>query len=1494
MRFFLNRPRRSHQLKNRTRADFRRSLAVESLEERLVLSTPTLALNLSEPGFAPLTIVDNGLGDTNPSQGILTFAGSYGDFSLQFSTGESKPFLGLAPTMAELDINNLSITSTGASGPLSVSLSDTDFMLNPGSTVVTSSIGGNATANGSVIFQSYVDTSNMLFGTSGLTVSTPGLQGPLQGSPFTGGATGSVLLTGTPFSITTVTTITLPTAGGRAGFDADLELDAPTVTQQSPPVTIGDYVWNDSNDNGVQDATEPGIPGVTLTLTGTDSGGNPVTDQTTTDNTGHYLFTEVPGTYTVTVDAGNFTGTGALVGYSASPTLQGTDTTIDSNPNPSGTTPGALPGGSSDLTLDFGYYKPVTIGDFVWNDNNANGIQDSGEAGINGVALTLMGTDGAGNSVTAHTTTSGNGGYLFTEAPGTYTVTVDASNFTVGGALAAYTASPTLQGGDAAKDSNVTPSGTNPSALPGGSNDLTIDFGYYQPVTIGDFVWNDTNANGVQDSGEAGINGVTLTLTGTNGAGMTVTDHATTSGNGAYLFTEAPGTYTVTIDASNSTGALAGYFASPTGKGTTATDSNVNPSGTTPGTLPGGSSDLTLDFGYYKKVTIGDFVWNDTNANGIQNGGESGINGVTLTLTGTNGAGQSVTDHATTSGNGAYLFTEAPGTYTVTVDNGNFTGSGALAAYTASPTIQGGNTALDSNLNPSGTTPTALPGGSSDLTLDFGYYKPTGISGKKFTDLSGNGFSSDDTPLAGVTINLYQGSSASGTLYKTAVTLSDGSYNFTNLSPGSYFVQEVVPAGWTQTGGIGGYSIVAQCGLPVGGKNFDDFQNMSVSGTKYLDVTGNGYTSDDTGLGGVTINLFKDTNGSGALTSADGGPVASTVSNSDPSKGPIGSYSFTNLAPGTYFVQEVMPSGFVSTGGPAAGYYTVADQSGNIVTGDNFVNAETCDLTKVTNVCFKVTGGGTTTTVSDLRGNTDQGDSVTVTFTYTGTEVNHPFTLVSYTAPGPAFDATTASQQAIYQQMTVYANHGGTYSITVGIPNCYYQVDFVCGFAIDHLGPANSNIFYSAQQRLVSADNGGTCANLPVTISGTKFLDATGNGMSSDDSPLTGSSVTIDVFRDADGSGSFNPNSDPIVAKVMTNSATGKYVVTGLVPGRYFLQEEVPTGYVSTGPASCSYIVVNAASGATYTGNNFDDYKLPSCNATNVCYTINGYSTVTSLTGNTHQGDHIDATFTIPAGATVSLVSYIAPSSSFNANTASQQVVYDSDTVTATTAGTYSLHIDLPEGYYQVDLVCGQLIDHFGAASSNIFYTSQNRLISADNGGNNVYGSSGLVHGDTATTTFWSSTSGQNLINALNGGSSSHKLADWLTSQFPNLFPQSLIGTTNASVANYYKTIKASSATQLETQVMALALSLYVTDSDLAGGTVAVSYGFNVSVGGTAAKTFNVGTNGSCLGLTNNAKVVIMVILDQADSLSNNGTLFKGNTTQRNSVLAIFNAINNV
>ena len=53
---------------------------------------------------------------------------------------------------------------------------------------------------------------------------------------------------------------------------------------------MGDYVWMDTNRNGIQDAGEPPVSGVTVNLYTADGS---LWDTTTTDNTGFYSFTDL-------------------------------------------------------------------------------------------------------------------------------------------------------------------------------------------------------------------------------------------------------------------------------------------------------------------------------------------------------------------------------------------------------------------------------------------------------------------------------------------------------------------------------------------------------------------------------------------------------------------------------------------------------------------------------------------------------------------------------------------------------------------------------------------------------------------------------------------------------------------------------------------------------------------------------------------------------------------------------------------------------------------------------------------------------------------------------------------------------------------------------------------------------------------------------------------------------------------------------------------------
>jgi uncharacterized repeat protein (TIGR01451 family) len=298
---------------------------------------------------------------------------------------------------------------------------------------------------------------------------------------------------------------------------------------------------------------------------------------------------------------------------------------------------------------------------------------------------------------------------------------------------------------------------------------------------------------------------------------------------------------------------------------------------------------------------------------------------------------------------------------------------------------------------------------------------------------------------------------------------------------------------------------------------------ITISGTKFNDLTGNGFSSDDLGQQGVTIDLYMATSGPWGSTGETLVATATTGSN--------GSYSFSSLLPGTtYYVQEVVPNGNIQTGGGPNGsagntYYTICAQNGGTYKNINFDDylEPTCSPTNVT---YKVTTpSGRSTTVTDLGGNTQQGDTITVTFTVTMTE---QLTLVSYKAPSSAWNPSTAYEQTIYQQATTGIVGPGTYCLTVKIPNGYYQIDFVCGPAINVLipvtyngcayGPDNANISYHAENRYISSDNGGTCANANLSSTGLAYSPAqvrTAYGINSLSLDGTGQTIAIvDAYDD--------------------------------------------------------------------------------------------------------------------------------------------------------------------------------------------------------------------------------------------------------------------------------------------------------------------------------------------------------------------------------------------
>lgn len=71
-------------------------------------------------------------------------------------------------------------------------------------------------------------------------------------------------------------------------------------------------------------------------------------------------------------------------------------------------------------------------------------------------------------------------------------------------------------------------------SLSGAENRRDGDFGYLATsASVGDRVWYDADSDGIQDSGEMGFSGVTVTLTNTGGLVLTTL----TDENGFYSFT---------------------------------------------------------------------------------------------------------------------------------------------------------------------------------------------------------------------------------------------------------------------------------------------------------------------------------------------------------------------------------------------------------------------------------------------------------------------------------------------------------------------------------------------------------------------------------------------------------------------------------------------------------------------------------------------------------------------------------------------------------------------------------------------------------------------------------------------------------------------------------------------------------------------------------------------------------------------------------------------
>lgn len=397
---------------------------------------------------------------------------------------------------------------------------------------------------------------------------------------------------------------------------------------------LGDTVFNDANANGIYESSESGLPGVTLVL---ETCAGTFLSSTVSANDGSYVFADLDeGRYRIKVIAPS--------GYSLSPASQLNDWTVDSDFDQVTGFAGcrSLATNQSRTAIDAGLYRTnlsatAALGDRVWSDNNGNGVMDANEPGLTDVVVTLSRCDG---TLVDSTMSASDGSYRFDNlSAGSYRLSLTIP--------AGYTVSP-LTVGDWSLNNDFDSDGTTACrTLNDGQQRLAVDAGLVPSGAgtgaLGNFVWHDLNRNGLQDPGEPGLAGAIIDLQKCDGELVASTR---SSASGSYVFRNLPAdSYQLRI------APMTGFSLSSLGTGSNyISDSDFDPATglTDCRALASGQNRLGIDAGLMRNeptdsgtvvcagggtASLGDWVWRDTNGDGIQQRAiETGIGGVTVKL----------------------------------------------------------------------------------------------------------------------------------------------------------------------------------------------------------------------------------------------------------------------------------------------------------------------------------------------------------------------------------------------------------------------------------------------------------------------------------------------------------------------------------------------------------------------------------------------------------------------------------------------------------------------------------------------------------------------------------------------------------------------------------------------------------------------------------------------------------------------------------------------
>lgn len=281
---------------------------------------------------------------------------------------------------------------------------------------------------------------------------------------------------------------------------------------------------------------------------------------------------------------------------------------------------------------------PTTIGDYVWLDEDGDGIQDPDEKPLVNVMVHLELPNGS----IVTTATDSNGNYFFDASRNqSYTIAFDPTTTTtpLPNGVSSDVLRPTLSNSVRSNDRNDSDiDGTLVVAgkeLPSlsmqtsrsGSSDQSIDAGF--SVGTGNFkgkAWSDIDRDGIADSNEPALGSIIVEVLNDE---KQIVDKVRTDADGTYEFTNVPvGRYQLEFSSPTD-----GWWITARDQGSDDNvDSDVDPNtGLSDEILLAVDVNEVVDVGFVQ-IQVGDKVWHDANGDGIQGSGESGLSNVTVEL----------------------------------------------------------------------------------------------------------------------------------------------------------------------------------------------------------------------------------------------------------------------------------------------------------------------------------------------------------------------------------------------------------------------------------------------------------------------------------------------------------------------------------------------------------------------------------------------------------------------------------------------------------------------------------------------------------------------------------------------------------------------------------------------------------------------------------------------------------------------------------------------